>query len=73
MHVAVDGLLALAALAAAVAPVGSLVRVVPDLPGAGLPHLAFVALGAWLVVTCLTILPEVLAAAKPQPGATAAP
>jgi hypothetical protein len=67
VHVAVDAGIAVVALAATVADAPGFIAAQPDLPAAGLPFVAFAALGAWLVVVALTALPDALLAARRTP------
>lgn len=53
---------------AAVAGVPGFVAARPDLPAAGVPQALAVAVGAWLLVAVLTVLPDVLDAARRGPA-----
>jgi hypothetical protein len=64
VHVAVDAVAALVAVAAAVADAPGFLEVRPDLPAAGVPQLLLTALAVWLGVAVLTVLPEALVAAR---------
>jgi hypothetical protein len=67
IHVGVDAIAALVAGAGAVTGTPGFVQLRPDLPAAGLPQLLLVAVGTWLVVVTLTVLPDTLAAARRGP------
>jgi hypothetical protein len=64
VHVAVDAVAALVAIAAAAADAPGFLEVRPDLPGAGVPQLLLTVLAVWLGVAVLTVLPEALVAAR---------
>jgi hypothetical protein len=72
VHVAVDLVAALVAVAAAVVDVPGFVSMRPDLPAAGVPQLGLTALAVWLGVALLTVLPEALVAARRVPTTEAA-
>ena len=58
--------LAVVALAAAVWPTDGIVAVMSDSPAAGIPFLAFTALLTWLLLVCLTVVPDLLDAQRRQ-------
>ena len=58
LHVAVDGIAAVIALAAAIAHVPAVAAVLAEQPLAGVPYVGFVVLGVWLLVVMLTDLPR---------------
>jgi hypothetical protein len=64
VHVAVDAVAAVVAIAAAVADAPGFLEVRADLPAAGVPQLLLTALAVWLGVAVLTVLPEALVAAR---------
>ncbi len=67
VHVGVDAVAAGVAAVGAVTGTPGFVELQPDLPGAGLAQLLLVAVGTWLVVVTLTVLPDTLAAARRGP------
>jgi hypothetical protein len=69
MHVVVDVLIAATALVAAMTGAPGLVGVVDDLGFAAVVYVASVALGLWLVVAVLTVLPDAMVAARRTPAA----
>jgi hypothetical protein len=64
VHVAVDAVAALVAVAAAVVAAPGFLDARADLPAAGVPQLLLTALAVWLGVAVLTVLPEALVAAR---------
>jgi Methylamine utilisation protein MauE len=71
VHVVVDVVAALVAVAAAVTDAPGFVSTRPDLPAAGIPQLGLTALAVWLGVALLTVLPEALVAARRVPATEA--
>jgi hypothetical protein len=71
VHVVVDVVAALVAVAAAVTDAPGFVSMRPDLPAAGIPQLGLTALAVWLGVALLTVLPEALVAARRVPATEA--
>jgi hypothetical protein len=67
VHVGVDAAVAGVAAAAAVVDAPGFLSARDELPAAGVPFLAFAALGTWLVIVALTVLPETLLAARRTP------
>jgi hypothetical protein len=67
VHVSVDAGVAVIAAAAAVADAPGFLSARDQLPAAGAPFIAFAALGAWLVIVALTVLPDTLLAARRTP------
>lgn len=75
VHVVLNALMAAIAAAGAIVAVPGLSDIRDELPWAGIPQLGFIILGALLIVALMTVLPETLAAARPEsasaPGAVA--
>lgn len=71
VHLAADAIAAAVALAAAITGVPGLVTAMGEVPLAGIPLVAFAALGTWAFVAVLTVLPEALVAARRTPPAPA--
>ena len=71
VHVVVDAVAALVAVAAAVTDAPGFLSMRPDLPAAGVPQLGLTALAVWLGVALLTVLPEALVAARRVPATEA--
>jgi len=71
IHVVVDAVAALVAVAAAVAVAPGFVAMRPDLPAAGVALLGLTVLAVWLGVALLTVLPEALVAARRVPATEA--
>jgi hypothetical protein len=71
VHVAVDAGLAALAVVAAVVDAPGFVDARAELPAAGMPFVAFAALGAWFAVIAMTVLPDALLAARRVPRAEA--
>lgn len=69
VHVGVDAGLAVLATVAAVGDAPGFLDARADLPAAGVPFVGFAALGAWLAVAAMTVLPAALTAARRQPAA----
>jgi hypothetical protein len=67
VHVGVDAAAAVVAAIGALTGTPGFLELRSDLPAAGVPQLLLVALGAWLVVVTLTVLPDTLAAARRGP------
>jgi hypothetical protein len=70
LHVAIDVAAATLALAAGIADAPGLLDARSDLPGGGFVFTGLAALGAWLVIAALTVLPDALEAARRTPRAT---
>jgi hypothetical protein len=60
LHVAIDLVAAGIATIAVVAPVPDLYTVLADQPLAGVPYVAFVAIGVWLMMVMLNDLPKLM-------------
>ena len=71
VHVVVDAVAALVAVAAAITDAPGFLSMRPDLPAAGVPQLGLTALAVWLGVALLTVLPEALVAARRVPATEA--
>ena len=71
VHVAVDLVAAVVAVAAAIFDAPGFLSMRADLPAAGVPQLLLTALAVWLGVAVLTVLPEALVAARRVPAAEA--
>lgn len=67
-HVVIDLVVAAVAAAATLADAPGLLAARDDLALGGVPYLAFVALGAWLLGVLLTVLPDTLSAARRGPA-----
>jgi hypothetical protein len=67
LHVAIDVAVAVVALGAGIADAPGFLDVRDELPGGGLVFAGLAALGAWLVVAALTVLPDALDAARRTP------
>jgi len=70
LHVGLNLLLAAAVVPALIDPTGPIWEVADDTPWAGVPFLALVVVLTWLLLVALTVLPAVLASARPAPSAT---
>jgi hypothetical protein len=70
LHVGVDAVVAVAAFAAAVFDAPGFLAARADLPGAGIAFVGMAAIGAWLVIASMTVLPDALVASRrgPQPA-----
>jgi hypothetical protein len=64
-HLVVDGLFAAVALAVALDPYGGLDDALADQPAAGIPLLAWVAIGVYVTYLTLAVLPQTLQRARP--------
>lgn len=69
VHVGVDAGLAVLATVAAAGDAPGFLDARADLPAGGIPFVGLAALGAWLAVAAMTVLPAALAAARRQPAA----
>lgn len=69
LHVVVDSVVALVALAAVARPVPGLLDAAAETPAAGVAFLGYTFLLAWLLQVALTALPELQAAVRPPAGA----
>jgi hypothetical protein len=67
LHVGVDAAVAAVALTAAVFDAPGFITARADLPGAGVAFIALAAIGAWLVIATMTVLPDALVAARRGP------
>lgn len=67
LHVGVNVVATVLALASAALDVPGFVEARPELPWAGIPQFAYIVLGAALVVAVLTVLPDALEAARRGP------
>jgi hypothetical protein len=70
LHVGVDAAVAAVALTAAVLDAPGFLDARGDLPGAGIAFVGMAAIGAWLVIATMTVLPDALVASRrgPQPA-----
>lgn len=68
IHVVINLLAAAIAVVAAIVDAPGFIDARPDLTAAGIPYLFLVALGTWLVIAALTVLPDTLVAARRGPA-----
>lgn len=68
IHVAVDAVATVLALAATIVGVPSFFDIAADLPGAGVPQALLILLTAALTIAVLTVLPETMQAARRTPA-----
>lgn len=66
MHVVVNVVSALVAIAATIVDVPGLVEAMDDLPGHGVPHVMLIAIGSVATLGLLTVLADAIAASAPQ-------
>lgn len=70
LHVGVDAAVAAVAFTAGVFDAPGFLAARADLPGAGIAFVGLAAIGAWLVIATMTVLPDALVASRrgPQPA-----
>jgi hypothetical protein len=68
LHVAIDAVVAAVALATGIADAPGFLQARGELPVNGFVFAGLAALGAWLVIAALTVLPDALDAARRTPG-----
>ena len=67
LHVAIDAVVAAVALTAGIADAPGFLDVRTELPAGGIVFAGLAALGAWLVIAALTVLPDTLDVARRTP------
>jgi hypothetical protein len=72
IHVAVDAVATVVAVAATIVGVPSFFDIAADLPGAGVPQALLILLSAALTIAVLTVLPETMQAARRTPASARA-